>query len=309
MKYHRKVSAPVAVIVIFCVVFLAGCWRPKGGPDARAGGPGGPGGSFLSTMFDRKPFNTGVDKLPAMYTGHNPELLYNNIRMRKERALREPQETDEEYRKRIDREIYLPLMGSLDFDSVYAFRITPKEVVYNAGDQVMRMRCELTNAFEGGREERTKKAFTVRYQPQLDNRYTITDKRGVRIEVEEIKFSEYAVVAVNAAAFPMEKTAPENAKDDAKKKGEPQKSDRETITTTIKMTPEEAKRCEGNITALLVGRLASPYTSYEEITRKPVPEKPGTYLARYHYLYIQLLDIWFYDVATGKIVKKIGHRS
>jgi hypothetical protein len=59
--------------------------------------------------------------------------------------------------------------------------------------------------------------------------------------------------------------------------------------------------------ALLVGRLASPYTSYEEITRKPLPDNPGTYLARYHYLYIQLLDIRLYDVVTGRIVKKIGN--
>lgn len=309
MRHHRKFLTPVAVIVVFCVLFLTGCWRPKGGPDARSGGPGGPGGSFLSTMFDRKPFNTGVEKLPAMYPGHNPELLYNNIRMRKETAIRQPQETDEQYRKRIDQEIYLPLMGSLDFDSVYAFRITPKEVLYSAGDQRMRVRCGLTHAFEGGREEPTKKAFMVRYQPQLDNRYTITDKRGIRIEIEEIKFSEYAVVAVNAGAFPMEKTAPEITKADGKTKGNPGESDRETITTTIKMTPEEAKHCQGNIMVLLIGRLASPYTSYEEITRKPLPEKPGTYLARYHYLYIHLLDIWFYDVSTGKIVKKMGNGS
>jgi len=262
-------------------------------------------------MFDTKPFNPGVDKLPPTYAGHNPELLYNSIQMRKERAVRDPQETQEQYQARIGQEMYLPLMGVMDFDSLYAFRVSPKEVIYNAREQVMRVRCQLTAAFEGGREEKTKKAFMVRYLPQLDNRYTITGSGGSKTEVEEIKFSEYAVVAVNAGSFPVEKSAT-NTKEDTKTKGTaPQmkdlRSNRETITATIKMTPEDAKRFEGGMMALLVGRLAEPYTSYEEVRRQPTPEKRGTYLARYHYLYIQLLEIWFYDAMGGKVVKKMGN--
>lgn len=315
MKGHHRIPTVITILVVCCaVVFIGSCSRPgKAGPGGGPGGPGGPGGSFLSTMFDTKPFNPGIDKLPPMYAGHNPELLYNSIQMRKERALRDPQETQEQHKVRVGQEIYLPLMGVMDFDSLYAFRISPEEVIYNAREQVMRVRCQLTAAFEGGREEKTKKAFMVRYLPQLDNRYTITGSGGSKTEVEEIKFSEYAVVAVNAGGLPIEKPGVINAKENAKTKGAtPQVKDppsnHETITATIKMTPEDAGRYEGAMTALLVGRLVEPYTSYEEIRRQPTPERRGTYLARYHYLYIQLLQIWFYDAIGGKVVKKIGNR-
>lgn len=315
MKGHHRVSTVITVLVICCTVsFIGSCSRSgKGGPGGGPGGPGGPGGSFLSTMFDTRPFNPAVDQLPQMYAGHNPELLYNNIQMRKERALRDPQETPEQHKARVGQEIYLPLMGTLDFDSLYAFRISPGEVTYNARKQLMEVRCQLTPAFEGGREEKTKKAFMVRYLPQLDNRYTITGSGGSKTEVEEIKFSEYAVVAVNAGSFPIERTAATDAKEDAKKKGTvPQvkdpRSGREAITATIRMTPEDAKRFEGGMMALLVGRLAEPYTSYEEIRRQHTTQRRGLYLARYHYVYIQLLEIWFYDTVSGKVLRKMRHR-
>ncbi len=315
MKTYLKIPPVVLVFFICCAFFIGSCSsRPgKGGPDGRPGpgGPDWPGKNFISTVFDTKPFNMSVDKLGPMYTGHDPELLYNNIRLRKESGAKDAHETDEQYRERIGREISRHLMGTLDFDSTYAFRITPKEVLYNVKDQVMQVRCPLSFVFEGGRREGTKKAFTVKYRPQLDNRYTITDSRGSRIEVEEIKFLEHAVVLTNAGDFPIERVALPDTGGDTKTKNagggvKDEKSNREAITGTIKMAPEDAKRFEGGIMALLVCKLAAPYTSYEEIRRGPTAEKPGVYLASYHYLHIRLLEIWFYDVMSGKVFKKMG---
>lgn len=312
MKDCPRVQLVTALLLICCSVFIGSCSGPgRGGQEKRQGpgGPDGPGRGFFSTVFDAKPFNMSVDKLEPMYTGHNPELLYNNIRMRKERVSRDANETREQYRIRIGQEISRPLMGTMDFDSVYAFRITPGEALYNTKDQVMQLRCPLSAAFEGGREEKSKKAFMVRYQPLLDNRYTITDSHGAKTEVEEIKFREYAVVPVNAGALPVEKLSLRGVKEGARTnstapgsgKEEP---GRENIAETIRMTPEDAKRFEGSIMALLVCRLAEPYISYEEIGRAPATEKPGVYLARYHYIYVQLIEIWFYDAMSGKILKK-----
>jgi len=292
VKTYLKIPPAVLVLFVCCAFFIGSCSsRPgKTGPDGRPG-PGGsdwPGKNFISTVFDTKPFNMSVDKLGPMYTGHDPELLYNSIRSRKESGAKDAHETDGQYRERIGREISRHLMGTLDFDSTYAFRITPKEVLYNVKDQVMQVRCPLSFVFEGGRREGIKKAFTVKYRPQLDNRYTITDSRGSRIEVEEIKFLEHAVVLTNAGG------------------GKDEKSNRETITGTIKMAPGDAKQFEGGIMALLVCKLVEPYASYEEIRRGPTAEKPGVYLASYHYLHIRLLEIWFYDIMSGKVFKKMG---
>jgi len=299
----------VVALLAFCVLFFAGCSGPgKGGPGGghRPGGPGGPGNGFLSTVYDTKSFNPDVDRLPPMYTGHNPELLYNSIEMRKQRALREPQETEDAHRARMAREISLPLMGSLDFDSVYAVRVTPAEIRRDEKDGLIHMSCRLSAAFEAGREDPAKKAFVVRYLPQLDNRYTINRKDGTRVTIEEIKFSEYAVVAVNARNLPIQRTAGPQAHKDGKRPQEGEKEpEGEKIEGAVKLTAEEARSIEGGIMALLVGRLAPPYTSHEEISRKPTAERPGTYLGRYHYLYMDLMTIWFYDVTTGKVLKKM----
>jgi len=309
MTHHPWTCASVAVFIACSVLFLPGCWGPgkgKPGGGAGPGGPGRPGGSFLSTAFDTQPFNTDVDKLPPMYTGHNPELLYSSIQMRRQSTAREAQETEEHYRTRMAQEISLPLMGTMDFDSIHAFRITPAEVRYDERNRVMSVSCRLSVAFEAGREDAAKKAFMVRYLPQLDNRYAITREDGTRVNIEEIKFSEYAVVAANAGGLPIESTAVAAAGGDRKpQQGVDRGSDHERIETTIKMTPEEARRIEGGIMALLVGKLAPPYASQEEISRKPSKEQPGTYLGIYHYLYLDLIEIWFYDVTSGTILKRM----
>ncbi len=55
---------------------------------------------------------------------------------------------------------------------------------------------------------------------------------------------------------------------------------------------------------LLIGRLQSPYISYEEVNRNPLPGTSGTYLARYYYLHVHVIDIWAYNAASGKILQK-----
>ncbi|HOC45659.1 MAG TPA: hypothetical protein PKM26_03545, partial [Syntrophorhabdaceae bacterium] len=59
---------------------------------------------------------------------------------------------------------------------------------------------------------------------------------------------------------------------------------------------------------LLIGRLQSPYISYEEVNRDPVPDTSGTYLARYYYIHVQVIDIWVYDATSGKILRQ-GSRA
>lgn len=309
MRYRRESrSSAFAVLALFVLLF-AGCSGPgKGGPGGvhGPGGPGGPGRGFLSTVYDTKPFNPEVDRLPPMYTGHNSELLYNSIEMRKQQALRETGETEEQHKVRMAREISLPLMDSLDFDSVYAVRITPAEVRHDGKDGLVHVSCNVSPTFEAGREDPAKKAFVVRHLPQLDNRYSITRQDGTRVTIEEIKFSEYAVVAVNAGGLPIQRTPGVHPPVDGKGS---RQADRERggemIEAAMRLTAEEARGIEGGIMALLVGRLAAPYTSHEEISRKPTAERPGTYLGRYHYLYMDIIAIWFYDVTNGKVLNRM----
>ncbi len=145
------------------------------------------------------------------------------------------------------------------------------------------MSCSLVPIFEKGLDG-PKKAFMVRYQPQLDNSSVVTGKDGSKRVIEEKKFSQYAIVPVDRAGVPVET--------------------RDTITTTVAMAPEEDRKTESGVMFLLIGRLQSPYASYEEVNRNPVGGASGTYLGRYHYLHIHVLDIWVYDIASGRILQK-----
>jgi hypothetical protein len=116
-----------------------------------------------------------------MYTGHNSELLYNSIEMRKQQALRETGETEEQHKVRMAREISLPLMDSLDFDSVYAVRITPAEVRRDGKDGLVHVSCNVSPTFEAGGRTR-EKAFVVSTAPAR-NRYSITRQDGSRVTI------------------------------------------------------------------------------------------------------------------------------
>ena len=271
------------ILIFLCIAtVLVSC----SGPPKRDRGqrqPPVPETTFVSTMYDRRPFNTGIERLPQGYTGHNPELLYNSIRLRQEIVKWRPGETDAQHRARIGGEISAPLLGSVDFDSTFAFTITPSKRTYDTGRKSLEVSCSLVPIFEKGLDG-PKKAFMVRYQPQLDNSSVVTGKDGSERVIEEKKFSEYAIVPVDRAGVPVET--------------------RDTITTTVAMAPEEDRKTESGVMFLLIGRLQSPYASYEEVNRNPVGGASGTYLGRYHYLHIHVLDIWVYDIASGRILQK-----
>ncbi|MBP1750740.1 MAG: hypothetical protein H6Q52_3279 [Deltaproteobacteria bacterium] len=278
---HRTYISVIIVIVV--LIFAVNSCSGPGKKDTPKRPPFIPETQFLSTMYDTKPFNINTDWLSPMYAGHNPELLYNNIRLRQEMVKRHPREAVEQYRTRVAENIYAPLMGSVDFDSVYAFRITPGNRVYNAGKKAVQLSFKLTPVYEKGLEI-AKRAFVVRFQPQLDNSYVVTGENGSKRVIEEKKFSEYAIMPVDSAGAPVE--------------------NRDTLAAAIVMTPQEAKKSEGDLMFLLIGRLESPYISYEEINRNPLPGTSGTYLARYHYLHVKIIDIWVYDVTSGKIIQR-----
>lgn len=234
-------------------------------------------------MYDTRPFNTGIESLLPRYTGHNAELLCNAIRLRQEIVKQRPGETAAQHRSRIAGDIHAPLMGSLDFDSMYAFRIAPAKKIYDAGRKTLEVNLSLIPIIEKG-VETPKKAFLIRYQPQLDNSYVAMGKDGSKKVVEEKKFLQYSIVPVDKAGSPAET--------------------RDTISTVIPMTQEELKKTEGDVMFLVLGRLQSPYISYEEINQNPQPGASGTYLGRYYYLHINVVDMWVYDMSSGKIVQK-----
>jgi hypothetical protein len=77
------------------------------------------------------------------------------------------------------------------------------------------------------------------------------------------------------------------------------------IVANLKIQPAETDQLRVSTRVLIVCNLVSPYVTSDTIQRKGTLGKPGEYLAQHGYLHIRLLELWFYDVVTGKVLMKV----
>ncbi len=153
----------------------------------------------------------------------------------------------------------------------------------------------------------------VKFVPQMDNRYVITDRTGRRLDIEELKFEEYLAVFDNFREFTVEKVILPSTKETRKRLSKKEKTEdmldegiyREAIVGRIQLKPEDARHLKDAFAVLLIGSPEKPFTSSETVQRKGTPERLGQYMARFYYLHMRLLEIWFYDFETGKIFLKM----
>jgi hypothetical protein len=177
--------------------------------------------------------------------------------------------------------------SALDLTSTYAFRFNPEERPYNAHDKILQVYCPFSTVLENGKEDGTKRGLSVKYQPRVDNKHIGTNAYGAKVEFEELKFREYLVAFTNFKEFPMEKGGGES------------------IMGKVQVPPADAAQLGESIAVLLVCTLVEPYIASDSVQQKPTPEKPRDYLAQYYYLNVHLLELWFYDFNTGKVLLKM----
>jgi hypothetical protein len=147
----------------------------------------------------------------------------------------------------------------------------------------------------------------------MDNKFTYTDAGGKKIEIEEVKFRKYALAFEYPSAFPVEKIViPSIAESMEKKygKGNPELNRYNTLKLEVvfaafNVPPSEAIQLRESTRLLVLCNLIPPYAASATVHRKGTLEKPGEYTAEYAYLYAHLLELWFYDVITGKVMMKL----
>ena len=255
-----------------------------------AGPPGGPPRAILPPEFDNRPFDITLQQLPPQYLGYDAELAYTRIKNGKESSAK----------------------GELEAIT-YAFRFNPEERFYNAHDRILQIYCPLSRVLENGKEDETRRGLRVKYQPRLDNKHIGTNAYGAKVEFEELKFREYLIAFANFREFPVDKItlpgARQASEKESKKKtsgaGLDESPKSETITGKIHVLPAEAAQVEERIAVLLVCKLVDPYIASDSVQQRPTPENPRDYFAQYYYLNVHLLELWFYDFDTGKVLMKM----
>jgi hypothetical protein len=260
-----------------------------------------------SPEFDRTPFDITRKRLPPVYIGHNVELVYNSVRnMPPER--RGGQDTAAEHPRGSGSEDDPPVLAALKLGSVYAFQVKPAEILYHSREHTLEAYCELSAVLANGRDDGTRRGFRVVYAPQVDNRFTYTDAKGARIDFEELKFRETTVAFQNFRDFPVETAVLPSLRRAGKGiagRGEENGLAREMIVGSFEIDPKAAAQLVESTRLLVLCNLADPFASLETIHLQGTSEKPREYLAVHEYLQVRLLELWFYDVVTGKIFMKI----
>ncbi len=293
----------LALFVAFCIVICSGALYAQ----QRGGSGGGQSGtarpyfveeSFVSTEFDKSPFDITSRNLPPAYIGHDPRAIYDAFNNSKKDSLTRNH----------------PLLGSLNPHSTYAFQARPVETFYDSREHALKIYVELTTILVNETENRTKRGFMVWYEPQVDGRFIYTDARGKKIEIEHVGFREYAIAFEYPAAFPIERAVPPSiaaSMEKKSRKGNPGANLNDTlkqefIFASLNNVPSSGMVQLRESTKLLVlCNLVPPYTASTTIHRKGTLDKPGEFRAEYAYLYVRLLELWFYDVITGKVMMKM----
>ncbi len=261
--------------------------RGSGGSQPLRGGGAQFREKSLPLEFDNRPFNISTGQLPRFYAGYEPQLLYRIIGNE----------------------------GAGASPHTYAIRLNPTDVRYDAGKGALKAYCAFSPVWSGGKTDGVGKALPVKYLPIMDNRYTATDAHGAKMEIEEIRFREYAVAVANFLAFPTETPPPGEAAPTAGKTSSDDEADllrnshRQAIAGEIPLAPSEAKEREKQISALLVFSPVEPYVTSDTVTERVGAGKARDYEALYFYLHGRLVELWFYEFDTGKVLAKIKPRK
>ena len=193
----------------------------------------------------------------------------------------------------------------------------PAETLYHSRERTLEAYCEISPVLADGKVDESRRGFRVVYAPQVDNRFTYTDAKGAKIEFEELKFREDTVAFQNFRDFPVETAVLPSMRRAGKGSaghGRENGPAREMIIGSFKVEPKAAEQLLESTRLLILCKLTDPFATSETVQLQGTPEKPREYLALHEYLQVRLLELWFYDVVTGRILVKIrpgerGRRS
>ena len=318
MRTYTKIptaALAVSLLIVFSTAPLhaqgrgGGGRRGSGQPGGTRGPAAGPPRTMLPPEYDNRPFDTRLAQLPPQYLGCDPELAYTRIRNGIASSTRGQIAALSKNQENQDQGPRLPVPPSLNLESTYAFRVNP-ERFYDAPSKNLKVYIPFSTVLENGKEDASRKALTVKYQPRVDNRHIGTNAQGAKVVFEEIKFREYLIAFSNFGEFPMERVflpsvhaASAKGKKSTVSLDENLKS--ETIVGSVPATPAEAEELQERIAVLAVCKLVDPYITSATVEQKPTPDKPRDYLAEYYYLDVRVLELWFYNFDTGKVLMKI----
>ncbi|MBS4097851.1 MAG: hypothetical protein KGZ83_13550 [Sulfuricella sp.] len=228
--------------------------------------------------YSAAPFERGAASLPPRYEGHDGVSMYSLISQLDSAAIPAT-----------------PVVGALKpQDGVFAFGVDlgalpgNPELGYDGQSQQFSMRYVMTgnHVTEGWNWTPLADLQTTDYY-----RYKFLPLKDVTVEKtpSDVWKYEYMVTFANLYDF-----YPRSSDDAA------------GFAATLALPQAEALRLmQGNLRMLAVCRLAPPWHTQSSTFWKATDTAPYDYMLKKRYLYAELLEVWFYDYSSGKVLAKL----
>lgn len=229
--------------------------------------------------YTSAPLDRAAETLPARYEGHDAEAMYNTISQLKENAIPAT-----------------PVSGTLKpQDGIFALAVDLEGSAANLvrGYNKLERRLEIRYVMTGNQvtegwnwdptaDPQTTDYYRYKYLPLKD--YT------VKKQAADVWKFEYMVTFPNLYDF-----YPRTVDDDA------------GFVAQVPIAQEDAIKllASDSLRMLAVCRLAPPWHTQSSTFWKATDSAPYDFMLKKRYLYAELLEVWFYDYHSGRVLAKV----
>lgn len=232
-------------------------------------------------------FDTNLMKLPPNFRGHRGYIVYDELQDRLISAKKGQFEKSEEYKRRMEELELTAVVGNLFLDSFYAFKDDGFERTghenkfqYVPDKEELTINSWLYNRGKPGCFEDNTIARDVDSFSQ-DTTYLGTNAFGATTKVYSTRKESYDIVTDNCDRL-------------------------NGISTTIKATPQKAKRlAENRVSILYICTLRDPYVlDTRSYGYGATFSSPSSFHNESHQIAVTIREIWWYDFERGEILAK-----
>jgi hypothetical protein len=244
---------------------------------------------YASTEFD-----DSLDKLPINFKGNSLVDVITAFEKNEKKFSKDEFETNKQFEERLEKQVKLPLVGKLSYDSRYSFVLPDTEIekTYNAenGEITVKLKKNPRHAKTLDTEPETHKnaaCFEIVANRTNKGGYLGQNSFGAKSSVSSTSKKIYYVGAISGSSMI--------------KSNDPYYN---PISLKYKLSLEDAKEAKLNTGVALIGHIASPIIRTALVNFPATIEDPNELTIDYTYLMFKLESIWVYNLQTGVVYAK-----
>lgn len=278
--------------------------------------------------YDTKPFNANLESLPPNYIGNDIERIFDTLFDRQKSGKKGEYETTEQYRLRLNTEKLLPIIGSLNVESIFAFGLDEIKTEYDADKELLNVsfipslvlediykKAENWDKFKSYDNENIR-SVGIKSNVSTE-KYLGANAFGVQKEVTKFFSDEYELSITNWKNFIDEKYIKPKVVGDSIDPAsrilmEIRSNDpfpyQIPITASLPANVANAQAIRNNLRGLLVCKLVEPYLSTYGSLKEPTIDSPTEHRTQYLYLNVKLLEYWVFNKVSGEVYLKVKEK-